>query len=134
METDALIQSAVRAKANAIAPISHFAVGSAVLTASGAIYDGCNIESSSLGLTICAERVAIFKALSSGEKNIVAVAVASDAPDICPPCGACRQILWDFARGAMILLVTRNGAVKRFSIDELYPHAFDQDLLPNGSK
>lgn len=129
MERQQLIERAIMAKRNAIAPYSHFPVGAAVLTAAGKIYDGCNIESSSYGLTMCAERVALFKALSAGEREFVAVAVAADVDGFCPPCGACRQVLWDFARDARIILISKNGKSVEYAMSALFPHAFDQGFL-----
>lgn len=129
MERKKLIEQAMLAKEKAIAPYSHFPVGAAVLTASGKIYDGCNIESSSYGLTLCAERVALFKALSDGERSFVAVAVAADVDGFCPPCGACRQVLWDFARMARVILISKNGHTVEYDMADLFPHAFDQGFL-----
>ncbi|MDZ7315333.1 MAG: cytidine deaminase [candidate division KSB1 bacterium] len=129
MEFNSLVEAALAAKAKALAPYSHFSVGAAVLTSSGRIYDGCNIESSSLGLTICAERLALFKALAAGERSFVAVAVAADSKQVCPPCGACRQVLWDFAPNATVLMISGDGTVKSLPVAELLPLAFDQGVI-----
>ncbi|MBE7703660.1 MAG: cytidine deaminase [Cyanobacteria bacterium SIG28] len=91
-----LMNSAKKAAQNSYSPFSRFAVGAAVLASSGKIYEGCNVENSSFGLTICAERCAIFKAVSEGEKEIVAVAIYSPNADSCYPCGACRQVMYEF--------------------------------------
>jgi cytidine deaminase len=129
MERQELVEKAIQAKSKALAAYSHFPVGAALLTDSGAIYDGCNIESSSYGLTMCAERVVLYKAISSGERSFVAIAIAADADDYCPPCGACRQVLWDFARDARVILVSKSGATVEYALSDLLPHAFDQDFL-----
>ncbi|MEX0736103.1 MAG: cytidine deaminase, partial [Bacteroidota bacterium] len=92
-----LVETARRAKRRAFAPYSHFHVGAALLSGNGRIYSGCNVEISTYALTICAERTAIFKAISEGERNFKAIAVVSDDPDFTPPCGACRQVLMDLA-------------------------------------
>ena len=128
-ETEALIAAAVAAKDKALARYSKFCVGAAVLTAQGKIFDGCNIESSSYGLTCCAERVALFKALSEGERDFASLAVAADTSDFCSPCGACRQVLWDYAREARVILVNVKGMRKELSLAELLPEAFDDHLL-----
>ena len=91
-----LMNSAKNAAQTSYSPFSRFAVGAAVLASSGKIYEGCNVENSSFGLTICAERCAIFKAVSEGEKEIVAVAIYSPNADSCYPCGACRQVMYEF--------------------------------------
>lgn len=127
--SEPLVAAAIAAKHKALAPYSKFRVGAAVMTAQGKIFDGCNIESSSYGLTCCAERVALFKALSEGESDFVSVAVAADTEDFCTPCGACRQVLWDYARRARVILVNANSDTKEFALAELLPQAFDDHLL-----
>jgi len=131
MKTDAkeLIAAAVAAKARALAPYSKFHVGAAIATRAGRIYDGCNIESSSYGLTCCAERVAIFKALSEGERDFVCVAVAADTEEFTTPCGACRQVLWDYGRDLDVILVNRAGATRAFKLKDLLPEAFDEHMF-----
>lgn len=91
-----LMDRAKEASKTSYSPFSRFAVGAAVLTSSGKIYEGCNVENSSFGLTICAERCAIFKAVSEGEREILAVAIYSPNSDNCYPCGACRQVMYEF--------------------------------------
>src|SRR6202453_94005 len=103
-EYDALISAAKQARENAHAPFSDFRVGAAVRANSGRVYSGCNVENASYGLTICAERVAIFKALSEGERGFDAIAVVTDAEKLTPPCGACRQIIWEFCGDAEVIL------------------------------
>lgn len=129
---DNLITVAQNAKGQALAPYSKFQVGAALETAAGKIYTGCNIESSSYGLTCCAERVAIFKALSEGERDFVRIAVAADTEEFCTPCGACRQVLWDYAKNLKILCVNRHGAVHTIQLRDLLPEAFDDHLLNRG--
>ena len=124
-----LVAAAIAAKHKALAPYSKFRVGAAVLTAGGRVFDGCNIESSSYGLTCCAERVALFKALSEGERDFTHVAIAADTGEFCTPCGACRQVLWDYARRARIVLINAAGQTKEMSLTELLPEAFDDHLL-----
>src|SRR5512145_1352362 len=116
LSSDNLVAAAIAAKRKALAPYSRFHVGAAVMTAEGRIFDGCNIESSSYGLTCCAERVALFKALSEGERDFLYVAVAADTEDFCSPCGACRQVLWDYARNAQVILVNAKGDTKEMSL------------------
>ncbi len=129
MTRETLIQEAVKAQEEAIAPYSHFNVGAALLTKSGHVYKGINIESSSYSLTICAERVAIFKALSEGERDFDSIAIVADGDELCPPCGACRQVLWDFAPDLKVILANKKGDVKEYELRELFPAAFDQNFL-----
>ena len=131
MELQELIDRAAEAKKFARSTYSGFPVGAALLAGSGGIYTGCNIESSSYGLTMCAERVALFKALSEGEHNFKAIAIATDADNFCPPCGACRQVLWDFARDITAILVAANGAHESHQMSDYFPHAFDDGFLPH---
>ena len=129
IDWDRLFAEAEKARRRAIAPYSDFHVGAAVLTGAGSIYSGCNIEVSSYSLTVCAERVALFKALSEGELVIVAVAVVSDADAPCPPCGACRQVIWDYARNATVGMRGQRGKVRLLTPSELFPEAFDEGFL-----
>jgi cytidine deaminase len=129
---DKLIEAALQAKHRALSPYSHFRVGAAIETAAGKIYAGCNIESSSFGLTCCAERVAIFKALSEGERDFTRIVVAADTTDFCTPCGACRQVLWDYAKNLEIICVDKQGAQHQTLLRDLLPEAFDDRLLKQG--
>ena len=113
-----LINSAKAAQERAVAPYSNFQVGAALETESGKIYSGCNIEVSSYGLTICAERVAIFKALSEGEKDFTQLVITAKSKDFCPPCGACRQVLIDFAANIKIFMLNSEGETKETTIAE----------------
>ncbi len=124
MEYKELAKIAVGVKAKAIPSYSKFRVGSALLTEDDKLFTGGNIESSSYSLTICAERVALFKALSEGERKFKAIAIASDAHDFCPPCGACRQILKDFCEDIDIILVNHKNELKIFKLTELLPYPF----------
>jgi cytidine deaminase len=102
-----------------------------VLTSSGKVYTGCNIENSSYGLTVCAERTALFKAVSEGETSFVAVAIASDEKDATPPCGACRQVIMDLAGDVDVILSTGNGALKVLKLADLLPLPFGGKNLKN---
>ncbi len=124
MEYKELAKIAVEAKADAIPTYSKFRVGSAILTEDEKIFTGGNIESSSYSLTICSERVALFKALSEGHRKFKAIAIASDDPDFCPPCGACRQILKDFCEDIDVVLVNHKDELKFFKLGELFPFPF----------
>ena len=123
-----LIEAARKYRENSYSPYSHFKVGAAVLTKHGKVYGGCNIENSSYGLTNCAERTAIFKAVSEGEREFAALAVIADTDGPCSPCGACRQVIADF-RIPRIIMANLRGEVKVVTLSELLPFAFsDSDL------
>lgn len=128
-ELQRLIHVAQEARTRAIAPYSNFQVGAALETVDGKIYSGCNIENASYGLTMCAERVAIFKALSEGERNFKQLAIVAEAKELTPPCGACRQIIWEFCGDISVALANGSGAVTMLQVRELYPHAFDKSFL-----
>ena len=126
---DPLIEAAVAVRANALAPFSKFKVGAAVEDADGRIYAGCNIENATYGLTICAERVAIFKAISEGVRTFRRVAVAADTESLTPPCGACRQILWEFCGDIELVLVNLAGKTETCRLKDLFPRPFDASYL-----
>lgn len=126
---ESLIEVAKKARLQSVAPFSNFRVGAAVRTESGKVYTGCNVESSSYGLTVCAERVAIWKALSEGERKFTALAVVADTESLTPPCGTCRQIIWEFARDATIVFANLSGKSEEFHIADLLPRAFDARFL-----
>jgi len=128
-DRETLIAAARAARENALAPYSNFRVGAAVRSGSGRIFAGCNIENSSYGLTVCAERVAIWKALSEGERVFSAIAVVTDADALTPPCGACRQILWEFCGDAEVVLANLKGQVEVHRMSELFPRPFDASHL-----
>ncbi len=119
-----LMQKAKEASEMSYSPFSKFAVGAAVLMGSGKIYTGCNVENSSFGMTICAERCAIFKAISEGEKELLAVAIYSPNQDDCFPCGACRQVMYEFQGEKEVLVITEKDS--NLNIKQL------SDFLPYG--
>src|SRR3989475_4055430 len=125
-EKKQLVQAAARARERAVAPYSHFKVGAALLTKSGQIITGANVESASYGLTCCAERVALFNALTAGKRNFSAIAVVAPAPGGPMPCGACRQLLAEYAPEAAVWVADSRDlkAIKEFSVRELLPVAF----------
>ena len=129
-----LIEVAKRARLQAVAPFSNFQVGAVVRTADGKVYCGCNVESASYGLTVCAERVAIWKALSEGERKFTELAVVADTETLTPPCGTCRQIIWEFARGATIVFANLEGKTEEFHIADLLPRAFDARFLKRSNE
>lgn len=124
-EYDSLIANAKQARENAHAPFSNFRVGAALRAKSGRVYTGCNVENASYGLTCCAERVAIFKALSEGERGFDAIAVVTDADTLTPPCGACRQIIWEFCGDVPVILANLKGKEERERSGGLLPRPFD---------
>ncbi len=127
--TDVLISAALNARQNAHTPFSKFKVGAAAEDDSGRVYTGCNVENATYGLTICAERVAIFKAVSEGARRFVRVAVVADTEKLTPPCGACRQILWEFCGDVEIVLANLNGKTETVRLGTLFPRAFDASFL-----
>jgi cytidine deaminase len=124
-----LIATAKTAREKSIAPFSQFMVGAAVETEDGKVYTGCNLESASFGLTVCAERVAIWKALSEGERNFKALAIVADTESLTPPCGTCRQIIWEFCKSASIVLANLRGQQEVLRVADLLPRAFDARFL-----
>jgi len=119
-----LIAAAWEGRKNAYAPYSHFAVGAAVLTAEGRIYTGCNIENISYGLTNCAERTAIFQAIAHGEREFTHLVICTDTDNWTAPCGACRQVMLEFAPQMQVIMVNSRGERKQLSAAELMPDAF----------
>ncbi|MDX6696320.1 MAG: cytidine deaminase [Blastocatellia bacterium] len=128
-ETDYLVEAARLARERSHAPFSKFRVGAAVETVDGKIFTGCNIESASFGLTVCAERVAVWKALSEGETRFKRVAIVADTEQLTPPCGTCRQIIWEFCRDATVTLANLRGASETDEVSDLLPRAFDARFL-----
>ncbi|MDI6779663.1 MAG: cytidine deaminase [Bacteroidota bacterium] len=124
MKYKELIEVARNAKNYSYSPYSKFRVGAAVLTKAGKIYSGCNIENSSYSLTICAERTALFKAISVGEREFVAIVILTDEKDFTTPCGACRQVISDLAGNIEIILTNGSGKIKKFRTNDLLPHPF----------
>jgi cytidine deaminase len=124
-----LISAALAVRELAHAPYSHFKVGAAVEDEHGRVFTGCNVENASYGLSLCAERVAIFKAISEGAGKLVRIAVVADTPSPTPPCGACRQILWEFLGDAPLLLANLDGQQETVQIGAMIPRAFDASFL-----
>ena len=126
---DPLASAALAARENAHAPYSHFGVGAALEDASGRVHTGCNVENATYGLTLCAERVAVFKAISEGARKFRRIAIAADTDELTPPCGACRQILWEFCGDIEIMLVNPRGKSETLQLKDLFPRAFDASYL-----
>jgi len=128
-EYESLISTAKDSRLNAHAPFSNFRVGAAVRAASGAIFGGCNVENATYGLTICAERVAIFKAMSEGERGFDTIAVVTDTDALTPPCGACRQLIWEFCGDVPVVLANLKGKTETIRMRDLFPKPFDSSNL-----
>ena len=126
---DALVKAALGAREHAHAMFSDFKVGAALEDLSGAVHTGCNIENATYGLTVCAERVAVFKAMSEGARRFRRIAVAADTDVLTPPCGSCRQILWEFCGDIEVVLVNLQGKTESFRMKELFPRPFDASFL-----
>jgi len=124
-----LIAAARRAREHAHARFSNFKVGAALEAADGTIITGCNVENATYGLTICAERVAVFKAISEGHRAFTRIAIVADTADPTPPCGACRQILWEFGGDLRVLLANLEEPKGSFQLKDLLPMPFDARLL-----
>ena len=127
--SDPLQAAALAARENAHAPYSKFRVGAALEDAGGRVHTGCNIENATYGLTLCAERVAVFKAISEGAREFRRIAIAADTDTLTPPCGACRQILWEFCGDIEIVLLNPRGKSEVLRLKELFPRAFDASFL-----
>lgn len=125
-----LVEKAFKARENSYAPYSGFAVGAAILAKNGKIYTGCNIENAAFSPTNCAERTAIFKAISEGERDFIAIAIVGgkigkSVDKFCPPCGVCRQVLSEFAdENLIIILADENGKIARHTLGSIFPHSF----------
>ena len=124
-----LIDAATEVRSLAHAPYSSFQVGAAVESDDGTIYTGCNVESATYGLTMCAERVAIWKAVSEGKKKFGRIAVVADTEELTPPCGACRQVIWEFCGDVPVILSNLKGKTETIQMSELLPRAFDSNFL-----
>lgn len=129
MNDNLLAEKAIEAKVKALPTYSKFHVGAALLTEEGKIYQGGNIEVSSYGLTICAERTAVFKAISEGERKFKSIAIASDLVGFCSPCGACRQVISDLCGDIDIILVDSKKNIQKHKMSELLPLAFSEKDL-----
>jgi cytidine deaminase len=128
-EYEALITAATQSRENAHAAYSNFRVGAALRATSGRIFNGCNVENATYGLTICAERVAIFKAISEGERGFDAMAVVTDTDSLTPPCGACRQLIWEFCGDIPVILANLKGKIEIIPMKDLFPKPFDSSSL-----
>lgn len=125
MNYNELIDSAIKAKEFAYVPYSNFKVGAAIITKDGKIYTGCNIENASYGATNCAERTAIYKAISEGNRDFEAIAIVSSSGDFTPPCGICRQVIAEFMPNGIVILANDKGEIRKYSTSELLPIKFD---------
>jgi cytidine deaminase len=126
---DALVEAALEVRENAHAPFSKFKVGAALEDDAGRVHTGCNVENATYGLTLCAERVAVFKAVSEGARKFRRIAVAADTDMLTPPCGACRQILWEFCGDIELILANPRGKTETLHLRELFPRPFDASFL-----
>ena len=128
-EFESLIAAAKSARENAHAAYSNFRVGAGLRASSGRIFGGCNVENATYGLTVCAERVAIFKAISEGERGFDAIAVVTDTDTLTSPCGACRQLIWEFCGDVPVILSNLRGKVEVLQMRNLFPKPFDASSL-----
>jgi cytidine deaminase len=124
-----LIGAAKKARERAHAPFSNFKVGAAIEDEHGHVYTGCNVENASYGLTLCAERLAVFKAISEGAGKLLRIVIVADTPKLTPPCGACRQILWEFMGNAELILVNLQDQEETVMLSAIFPRAFDASYL-----
>jgi cytidine deaminase len=129
MKISDLVRAAKSARLNACAAHSGFKVGAAIETRKGKVFSGCNIENATYGLTVCAERVAIWKALSEGESAFKRIVIVADTEDLTPPCGACRQIIWEYCGGIEVILANLKGDRATYRMSELFPEPFDGRFL-----
>ncbi len=126
---NSLVEAARAVRERAHAPFSHFKVGAAIEDEHGRIFTGCNVENATYGLSLCAERVAVFKAISEGAGRLKRVAVVADTDVLTPPCGACRQILWEFCGDAELILANLAGKQESTSVAQIFPKPFDSSFL-----
>ena len=129
MNIEELIGCAREARENACADYSHFKVGAALLATSEQVYTGCNVENSTYGLTVCAERVALWKALSEGERKFTQIVVVTSSETPASPCGACRQVLWEYCGDIEIILANLQGYRQSLRLAEIFPRPFDRSSL-----
>ena len=127
--SDDLVAAARAAREHAVADFSHFKVGAAIETAAGLVITGCNVENATYGLTVCAERVAMFKALSEGHRQFTRIAIVANTDAPTPPCGACRQILWEFGGDLEVILANLDRVTGHHQLSALFPLPFDKRLL-----
>jgi cytidine deaminase len=133
-DADRLVAAARLARERAVAPYSHFKVGAALLTKAGVIYGGCNVENATYGLTVCAERVALLKALSEGERDFAMIAVVADTVAPTPPCGHCRQLLWEYCGDVPVIMANLTSIAAHHQMRDLLPLPFDGRLLDEGPR
>jgi cytidine deaminase len=126
---DPLTAAAIEARRHAHAPFSKFLVGAAIEDSDGRIWTGCNIENATYGLTVCAERVAVFKAMSEGARKFTRMVIAAETDSPTPPCGACRQILWEFCGDIEVILANPRGVTETFHLKDLFPRPFDVSFI-----
>jgi cytidine deaminase len=131
VDVNSLLEEARKARSLARAEFSHFPVGAALETNEGKVITGCNIENATYGLTICAERVAVFKAISEGERHFTRIAIVADTEQPTPPCGACRQILWEFCGDIEVIVGNLTRAMGSYRLKDLFPLPFDGRILTN---
>lgn len=124
-----LSELAVAMLERAYVPYSHFPVGAALLCKDGTVFTGCNIENAAYGATVCAERTAIFKAVSEGHREFDTLVIAGRSDDFCVPCGTCRQVMMEFAPELTVICLNRRGESRKFALRELLPYGFDQSCL-----
>ena len=128
-DSDRLVAAARAAREHALAPYSNFKVGAALLTRDGKMFSGCNVENATYGLTVCAERVALWKALSEGARDFTTIAVVADTAAPTPPCGACRQLLWEYCGDITVILANLQTVAGQHQMSKLLPLPFDNRLL-----
>ena len=126
---DPLAAAAIEARRHAHAPFSKFLVGAELEDSDGRVWTGCNIENATYGLTLCAERVAVFKAMSEGARKFTRLPIATGTSSPTPPCGACRQILWEFCGDIEVILVNPRGITETFCLKDLFPRPFDASSI-----
>ena len=124
-----LANQAIAARNNGHAPYSHFLVGAALEADDGRVFTGCNVETATYGLSVCAERVAVFKAIAEGVRTFKRIAVAADTDVLTPPCGACRQILWEFCGDIELTLTNLHGKTETLHLKDLFPRPFDDSFI-----
>lgn len=127
MKAEQLVELAIKSKERAYVPYSNFRVGAALLTKDGKVYTGCNIENASFGATNCAERTAIFKAISEGDREFVAIAINSDSEHIIFPCGICRQVMMEFSKDLVVYVSNKHGKYEEFTLEQLLPGGFTNE-------
>jgi cytidine deaminase len=126
---DPLIEAAREVRKRAHAPYSNFKVGAAIEDENGRVFTGCNVENASYGLSMCAERAAVLKAISEGAGKLKRIAVVADTETLTPPCGACRQILWEFCRDAELTMANLSDKQETVSVEQIFPRPFDASFL-----